>query len=77
MLAHGLQKAFGWFGGYGWDGTMGYFTGTVGLPAFLGAFIILIETLAALFFNYWFCRKNKCIVSWCSYFRCLLYRPFA
>ena len=47
MLAHGVQKAFGWFGGYGWDGTMGYFTGTVGLPAFLGAFIILIETLAA------------------------------
>lgn len=47
MLAHGLQKAFGWFGGYGWDGTMGYFTGMVGLPSFLAAFIILIETLGA------------------------------
>ena len=47
MLAHGVQKAFGWFGGYGWDGTMGYFTGTVGLPAVLGGFIIIIETLAA------------------------------
>lgn len=47
MLAHGLQKAFGWFGGYGWDGTMGYFTGAVGLPAILGAFIILIESLGA------------------------------
>ena len=47
MLAHGLQKAFGWFGGYGWDGTMGYFTGAVGLPSILGAFIILIESLGA------------------------------
>ena len=47
MLAHGVQKAFGWFGGYGWEGSMGYFTGTVGLPTFLGASIILIETLAA------------------------------
>jgi putative oxidoreductase len=47
MLAHGLQKAFGWFGGYGWDGTMGYFTGTVDLPPILGAFIILIESLGA------------------------------
>jgi putative oxidoreductase len=48
MLAHGLQKAFGWFGGFGWDGTMGYFTGMVGLPAFLAAFIILIESLGAV-----------------------------
>lgn len=47
MLAHGVQKAFGWFGGFGWDGTMGYFTGAVGLPTVLAAFIILIETLAA------------------------------
>jgi putative oxidoreductase len=47
MLAHGVQKAFGWFGGFGWDGTIGYFTGTVGLPTFLAAFIILIETLGA------------------------------
>jgi len=47
MLAHGLQKAFGWFGGYGWDGTMGYFTGAVGMPYILGAFTILIESVGA------------------------------
>ena len=47
MLALGLQKAFGWFGGYGWEGTMHYFTDTVGMPYFLGAFTILIETLGA------------------------------
>lgn len=49
MLGHGLQKAFGWFGGFGWNNTIGYFTGTVGLPAWLGAFIILIESLGAVF----------------------------
>ena len=48
MLGHGLQKAFGLFGGFGWNNTIGYFTGTVGLPAWLGAFIILIESLGAV-----------------------------
>ena len=47
MLAHGLQKTFGLFGGYGWEGTMGYFTGTVGLPTVLAAGVILIESLGA------------------------------
>lgn len=47
MLGHGLQKTFGWFGGYGWNNTIGYFTGTVGLPAWLAALIILIESLGA------------------------------
>lgn len=47
MLGHGLQKALGWFGGYGWDNTIAYFTGTVGVPAPLGAFIILIESIGA------------------------------
>lgn len=47
MLAHGVQKAFGWFGGFGWDGSMHYFTNTVGLPYILGALVILIETLGA------------------------------
>lgn len=47
MLGHGVQKAFGWFGGYGWDNTIGYFTGTVGIPAWLGALVILIESLGA------------------------------
>ena len=36
--AHGAQKMFGWFGGYGLEGTYGYFTtGPLGLPGFLAA----------------------------------------
>ena len=48
MLPHGLQKTFGWFGGGGWDGTMGFFTGQLGVPAIVAAFIILGESLGAL-----------------------------
>jgi len=48
LLAHGLQKAFGWFHGFGWNNSINYFTGTVGLPHALAALVILIETLGAL-----------------------------
>ena len=48
MLAHGLQKAFGWFGGYGFEGTMAFFTNTIGLPAVAGFLIILLESAGAL-----------------------------
>jgi putative oxidoreductase len=43
LFAHGAQKLLGWFGGYGFTGTMNYFTQTIGLPWILGAFIILFE----------------------------------
>jgi putative oxidoreductase len=45
ILAHGLQKALGLFGGYGFEGTMNYFTSYVGMPYFLGVLVILGETL--------------------------------
>lgn len=48
VLAHGVQKLFGWFGGYGFDGTMNFFTETIGLPYFAGVIIILLETLGML-----------------------------
>ena len=43
MLPHGLQKALGWLGGYGWEGTMGFLTGSIGMPAPLAAGVILLE----------------------------------
>ena len=48
IFAHGAQKLFGWFGGYGFEGTMGYFTGTVGVPYFVGVLVILGESLGAI-----------------------------
>lgn len=43
MFPHGAQKLLGWFGGYGFKGSVGYFTGTVGLPWAVGALVILGE----------------------------------
>jgi len=33
FFAHGAQKMLGWFGGYGFTGTMGFFTGLLHIPA--------------------------------------------
>src|SRR5260370_21240020 len=33
FFAHGDQKALGWFGGYGFSGTMGFFSITMHIPA--------------------------------------------
>jgi len=48
FFTHGAQKLFGWFGGYGFDGTMEYFTGTVGLPWLIGFSVILLEVIGGL-----------------------------
>ena len=48
VLAHGLQKLFGWFGGYGYTGTMEFFTGSLGIPWIAGFLVILLESVGAL-----------------------------
>jgi putative oxidoreductase len=47
VLAHGLQKVFGWFGGYGIQGTMGFFA-SLGMPPALGALVIISDFLGSL-----------------------------
>lgn len=48
MFPHGAQKVLGWFGGYGWNGTMGFFTQQMGIPAIFAVLAILAEFLGAL-----------------------------
>jgi putative oxidoreductase len=48
ILPHGAQKLLGWFGGYGFESTMNFFTETIRLPWLIGFGVILIETLGAL-----------------------------
>ena len=48
MFPHGAQKALGWFGGYGYEGTMGYFTGALGIPALLAFLVIVAEFAGAI-----------------------------
>lgn len=47
MFPHGAQKAFGWFGGYGWSGTIGYFS-SIHIPVVFGVLAILAEVLGSL-----------------------------
>lgn len=42
MFPHGAQKALGWFGGYGWSGTMGFLTEQIGMPSAAAALVILL-----------------------------------
>jgi len=43
LFAHGAQKMLGWFGGYGFTGSMNFFTQTLSLPYLVALFIILLE----------------------------------
>src|SRR5580693_10438296 len=43
FFAHGAQKMLGWFGGYGFSGTMGFFTGGLHIPAPLAFLAIAAE----------------------------------
>ncbi|HEY6290984.1 MAG TPA: DoxX family protein [Terriglobia bacterium] len=48
FFAHGAQKALGWFGGYGFKGTMGFFTQGMHLPVPLAFLAIMAEFLGGL-----------------------------
>ena len=48
FFAHGAQKTFGWFGGYGFSGTMGFFTQMMHIPAPFAFLAICAEFLGGL-----------------------------
>lgn len=48
IFPHGMQKLLGSFGGYGFSGTMQFFTDTMGLPWFIGFLVIFIEFFGSL-----------------------------
>ncbi len=48
FFAHGAQKMLGWFGGYGFSGTMGFFTGPMHIPAPLAFLAIAAEFFGGL-----------------------------
>ncbi|MES2003321.1 MAG: DoxX family protein [Bacteroidota bacterium] len=57
VFPHGAQKLLGWFGGYGFTGTMGFLTGSVGLPWIIALLVILIEFFGALFMLFGFATR--------------------
>ncbi|MFZ0590882.1 MAG: DoxX family protein [Bryobacteraceae bacterium] len=48
FFAHGAQKMLGWFGGYGFSGTMGFFTGAMHIPAVFAFLAIAAEFFGSL-----------------------------
>ncbi|MGA2429191.1 MAG: DoxX family protein [Candidatus Acidiferrum sp.] len=48
FFLHGSQKMLGWFGGFGFSGTMHFFTGMLHIPAPFAALAICAEFLGGL-----------------------------
>jgi putative oxidoreductase len=48
FFAHGAQKMLGWFGGYGFSGTMGFFTNNMHIPAPFALLAIAAEFFGGL-----------------------------
>ena len=48
FFGHGAQKLFGWFGGYGLKGTIGYFQQALKIPPWLTVFCALTECFGGL-----------------------------
>ncbi len=48
MFPHGAQKLLGWYGGFGFSGTMGFFTETMHLPWLIAFLIIIGEVFGSL-----------------------------
>lgn len=48
LFPHGAQHVLGWFGGYGFQGTLGWMTNDLGFPAPLAVLALVTELLAPL-----------------------------
>ena len=61
IFPHGAQKLLGWFGGYGFNGTMAFFTTQVHLPYIVGLLFILIEFFGSLLLIFGFLSRIAAI----------------
>ncbi|WP_345742335.1 DoxX family protein [Nitrospina watsonii] len=48
IFPHGAQKLLGWFGGHGLEGTLGFFTQTMGVPMVFALLVIAGEFFGSL-----------------------------
>jgi putative oxidoreductase len=48
FFPHGMQKLFGWFGGYGFTGSLGFFTNNLHIPVIFAFLAIMAEGLGSL-----------------------------
>jgi putative oxidoreductase len=78
FFAHGAQKALGWFGGYGFNGTMGFFTQQLGIPAPFAFLAIMAEFLGGLGLIVGFLSRIAAFGIFCNMLVavCILHRHF-
>jgi putative oxidoreductase len=67
VFPHGAQKLFGWYGGYGFEGTMGYMTGHMNLPWIVGFLVIIIESIGALLLIAGFLTRFAAFAIFCNF----------
>jgi putative oxidoreductase len=48
MFPHGAQKLLGWYGGFGFAGTLGFFTETMHLPWLIAFLVIIGESFGSV-----------------------------
>jgi len=48
FFPHGAQKVLGWFGGFGFSGTLNAFTTQMGIPAALAVLVFMAEFLGSI-----------------------------
>jgi putative oxidoreductase len=61
IAAHGAQKLLGWFGGFGYEGTMGFFTSVIGIPYLLAFLVIVLESLGMIALMAGFASRVICV----------------
>jgi putative oxidoreductase len=67
IFPHGAQKLLGWFGGYGFSGTINFLTGGAHLPYILALLVILIESFGALFLFFGFLTRLAALGMLCNF----------
>jgi len=48
IFPHGAQKLLGWYGGFGFDGTMAFFTQQMGMPWLIAFLVIMGESMGSV-----------------------------
>jgi putative oxidoreductase len=66
FFAHGAQKMLGWFGGYGFSGTMGFFTGMMHIPALFAILAIAAEFFGGLGLIFGFLTRIAALGIFCN-----------
>jgi putative oxidoreductase len=66
FFAHGAQKMLGWFGGYGFSGTMGFFTGMMHIPTLFAFLAIAAEFFGSLGLIFGFLTRIAALGIFCN-----------